>query len=78
MGHNFGMYHDFDDSHGGYGGECDGTGIMSYGDYTFWETTSTWSTCSKSDFEYHYTAYSWGNTCLDDISGNILKESNFG
>jgi len=68
MGHNFGMYHDFDDSHGGYGGECDGTGIMSYGDYTFWETTSTWSTCSKSDFEYHYTAYSWGNTCLDDIS----------
>ena len=27
MGHNLGMYHDFDATHGGPGNPCDGTGI---------------------------------------------------
>jgi len=63
LGHNFGMSHDFDDSHGGQGGPCDNTGIMSYGstDYT------GWSTCSRSDFERHYASRNWAN-CLEDIS----------
>ena len=67
LGHNFGMSHDFDASHGGQGGPCDNTGIMSYGstDYT------GWSTCSKSDFEKHYASRNWAN-CLEDISGKIF------
>ena len=69
LGHNFGMYHDFADRHGGAGNPCDNTGIMSYGTYDFWETTSEWSTCSAADFLEHYEAYSWINYCLDDISG---------
>ena len=67
LGHNFGMSHDFDASHGGQGGPCDNTGIMSYGstDYT------GWSTCSKSDFEKHYASRNWAN-CLEDISSKIF------
>ena len=67
LGHNFGMSHDFDDSHGGKGNSCDNTGIMSYGstDYT------GWSTCSRSDFERHYASKKWEN-CLEDISGKIF------
>ena len=45
MGHNMGMLHDFDEDHGGSGGPCDGTGIMSYG-----SAPNVWSTCSKADF----------------------------
>merc|ERR1711884_285015 len=46
VGHNLGMYHDFDNRHSGKG--CDKTGVMSYGGlYT------KWSTCSKSDFAAH-------------------------
>ena len=45
MGHNMGMLHDFDEDHGGSGGPCDGTGIMSYG-----SAPNVWSTCSKNDF----------------------------
>ena len=61
------MSHDFDDSHGGTGGPCDNTGIMSYGstDYT------GWSICSRSDFEKHYASRNWAN-CLEDISGKIF------
>ena len=68
LGHNFGMSHDFDASHGGQGGPCDNTGIMSYGstDYT------GWSTCSRSDFERHYASKNWAN-CLEDISGKIFN-----
>ena len=51
MGHNMGMMHDFDDSHGGSGGPCDGTGFMSYG-----SAPQQWSTCSKNDFLAHYNA----------------------
>ena len=49
MGHNLGMWHDFDDVHGGQGGPCDGQGFMSYG-----SAPNEWSTCSKSDFLAHY------------------------
>ena len=63
--HNFGMYHDFDEKHGGSTGPCNGQGIMSYGSYDY----NQWSTCSKSDFEEHYAAGNWGNGCLEDISG---------
>ena len=67
LGHNFGMSHDFADKHGGDGGPCDGQGIMSYG---IWKDEE-WSTCSKSDWEQHYTSQNWGNGCLEDISGNV-------
>ena len=73
LGHTFGMLHDFDENHGGSGNECDGKGIMSYGNERFMETTNQWSECSKSDFEHHYTAQNWGCDCLDDISGSIYK-----
>ena len=60
MGHNLGMLHDFDDSHGGQGGPCDGTGFMSYG-----SAPQQWSTCSKNDFEAHYNnVASQGGWCL--------------
>ena len=39
---------------------------MSYGSYQF----KQWSECSRSDFEYHYSYYNWGYSCLDDISGS--------
>jgi len=64
LGHNFGMKHDFDEDHGGWGGPCDNTGIMSYGSYDY----DSWSTCSRADWEHHYSYYQWGDTCLDDIS----------
>ena len=49
MGHNMGMLHDFDDTHGGSGSACNGQGFMSYG-----SAPNEWSTCSKSDFLAHY------------------------
>merc|ERR1712203_956995 len=59
-----GMLHDFDDEHGGSGGACDGTGIMSYG-----SAPNVWSTCSKADFLALYNdiidSSSW-NWCLED------------
>ena len=63
MGHNMGMLHDFDAQHGGSGGACDGTGIMSYG-----SAPNQWSTCSKNDFLALYNqiiaSSSW-NWCLE-------------
>ena len=60
MGHNLGMLHDFDDTHGGQGGPCDGTGFMSYG-----SAPQQWSTCSQSDFLAHYNnVNSQGGWCL--------------
>jgi hypothetical protein len=65
LGHNFGMSHDFDAKHGGHSGPCNGQGIMSYGSYDY----DQWSTCSKSDWEEHYSAENWGREgCLEDIS----------
>ena len=64
MGHNMGMYHDFDDIHGGHGGPCDdGMGFMGNGIHP-----NVWSNCSKADFLAHYNqivasnGWSW---CLD-------------
>ena len=63
MGHNMGMLHDFDEDHGGSGGACDGTGIMSYG-----TAPNVWSTCSKNDFLALYNEIIAGSSaywCLD-------------
>jgi len=43
VGHNLGMWHDFDSIHGGK--DCDGQGLMSYG-----LTPDKWSSCSNEDF----------------------------
>ena len=64
------MSHDFSDSHGGQSGPCNGQGIMSYGSYNY----DQWSTCSRSDWEEHYTSRDWGNGCLEDISGNVSSQ----
>ena len=64
------MSHDFDEKHGGEGGPCDEKGIMSYGPLS---DVSQWSSCSKSDWEHHYSYENWGNGCLDDISGELTS-----
>jgi len=60
LGHNLGMYHDFDSKHGGdsrpgSGGRCDGQGLMSYGSCKpscrDSQMPDRWSECSVSDFE---------------------------
>ena len=66
------MSHDFADKHGGHSGPCNGQGIMSYGSFDY----NQWSTCSKSDWEEHYTGQNWGNGCLEDISGNGSSQKN--
>ena len=48
IGHNLGMFHDFDARHSGKG--CDKNGVMSYEGLL-----NQWSTCSKSDFQAHMT-----------------------
>ena len=56
VGHNLGMWHDFDPQHGGNGRpgsgkkECEGKGTMSYGD----DLPAGWSDCSKRDLQAHY------------------------
>ena len=71
MGHNMGMDHDFDESHGGSNGPCNGNGIMSYG-----SAPNVWSTCSRADFLAHYNkimaSSSW-NWCLT----SKIKNFNF-
>ena len=71
LGHNFGMSHDFDKKHGGLNGPCNGKGIMSYGSIDY----NQWSSCSKSDWEHHYSLRQWGNGCLDDVSGEFFYVS---
>ena len=69
IGHNLGMYHDFDTSHGGTGtattstNDCNYQGFMRYGDHL-----SQWTDCSISDFTAHYTslADSW---CMPESAG---------
>ena len=63
VGHNLGMFHDFDTPHGGNGSPgsgspCDGEGFMSYGNHK-----SRWSECSVKDFTEHYTKNK-NNWCL--------------
>ena len=69
MGHNMGMDHDFDESHGGSNGPCNGNGIMSYG-----SAPNVWSTCSRADFLAHYNkimaSSSW-NWCLTSKINNF-------
>jgi len=63
MGHNMGMLHDFDSSHGGEDGACNGKGIMSYG-----SAPNVWSTCSKNDFLALYNSIISSSSkywCLD-------------
>ena len=67
------MSHDFDDKHGGSNGPCNGQGIMSYGSYDY----NQWSSCSKEDWEEHYSSQGWGNGCLEDISGSIELHSQY-
>ena len=73
LGHNFGMKHDFDRAHGGWGGPCNGKGIMSYGSFSY----NQWSTCSKSDWEHHYTSEKWGLYCLENLAGRKLQSNTF-
>ena len=42
---------------------------MSYGSYDY----DQWSTCSRSDWEQHYTSRNWGDGCLEDISSPCTK-----
>jgi len=60
LGHNLGMWHDFDSKHGGNGqpgsrGRCDGQGLMSYGSCKpscrDSRMPDRWSECSVADFE---------------------------
>ena len=64
IGHNLGLWHDFQPIHGGNGqpdgpGPCNKKGIMSYGNW--W--VNQWSECSRSDFKTHYNVitkyYDW-------------------
>lgn len=65
IGHNLGMYHDFDRQNGGNGDSgsrfrcSQDFHIMSYG-----ENPQSWSTCSMNNFRSHYANFrnSW---CLD-------------
>ena len=61
VGHNLGMWHDFNIKHEGDGSyPCDKKGIMSYGG------PSKWSECSVNDFTEHYNEYR-NNWCLPGI-----------
>ena len=60
MGHNLGMLHDFDEDHGGEDGECNGQGIMSYGD-----VPQQWSSCSAADYLARYNQVGGDSWCMD-------------
>ena len=49
MGHNMGMYHDFDAENGGNKGPCNGKGLMSYG-----SAPQEWSSCSQANYLARY------------------------
>ena len=69
IGHNLGMYHDFDTVHGGNGNDqtstnsCNNQGVMSYGAAQFYKR---WSECSKKDFIAHYNSRK-NDWCLSGI-----------
>ena len=79
MGHNFGMLHDFDETHGGTGdyststNDCNNKGIMSYGD----GVPTEWSSCSVSDFTGSYNSNGWGDKCLASKNNNIWITNSF-
>ena len=55
--------HDFHQSHGGRNGECDGKGLMSYGN-----PPDQWSKCSNSDFKTYWRKE--GFTCMKETVNN--------
>lgn len=64
MGHNMGLYHDFDNRHGGSSSPCNGEGLMSYG-----SVPDKWSECSRSDFLAHYNTIvdsNWWTWCMPE------------
>ena len=63
------MLHDFDRAHGGRWGPCNGKGIMSYGSFSY----NQWSTCSRSDWERHFTSREWDLYCLENLAGTKLQ-----
>jgi len=81
IGHNIGLFHDFDKRHGGNGNQksngwpngrapyyCEtDKSIMSYS-----SSEIKWTTCNKLDFEAHYLSLksSW---CMDTINGNACS-----
>ena len=65
IGHNLGMFHDFDKQHGGGGNPCDNSGFMSYGPKVF-----KWSECSVKDFTAKYTV----NKDIWCLPGNDLHD----
>ena len=78
IGHNIGMHHDFDSTHGGESKEdatnhCNKKGIMSYGT----SVPTKWSTCSKKDFTSHYNAHK-NNWCMPGNRLYILLDFNIG
>ena len=76
LGHNFGMWHDFDKKHGGTGNywdstnACNNQGIMSYGNWDLLGQLG-WSTCSVGDFKQHYQERCWGKGCLAEVDWGI-------
>ena len=71
IGHNLGMYHDFDKYHGGKKNSCNsgnsGNHVMSYGEL---QAMKKWSTCSKKDFEAHFLwvkSKSYLTWCMEGI-----------
>jgi len=70
IGHNLGMRHDHDTSHGGTGDSdtsnnaCNGQGYMSYDVHR-----SQWSTCSVKDFTAHYSSISANDWCMPVAPG---------
>ena len=69
IGHHFGMALDFDKKNGGNNGQCNGKGIMSYGD-----APNKWSSSSVSDFKGHYIEEECGDQCLKGCVYNTNTE----
>ena len=68
IGHNLGMFHDFDPKHGGDSTEaeesnnaCNKQGFMSY---NIVEGPNQWSECSKNDFTEHFNNIGYLQWCL--------------
>jgi len=74
LGHNIGMLHDFDESHGGHHGKCDHKGLMSYG-----QKPTQWSSCSNNDFTTWWKEK--GHVCLkkttDKHHEGFIKSENY-
>jgi len=79
IGHNLGMWHDFDPRHGGWNSTCNKQrGVMSYSMNPNYK--HPWSTCSKNDFQKQYNnilsmEMTW---CLEAVSSNFCASSGTG